>query len=348
MILVDFNGLLFQYIHSCISFKKPELQEDGRYKADDIIRPVKSLIISELFNIQNNNPRYGNVVLCVDNVLSGNWRKDIYKSYKASRVRDSKDPIPLKEIFRSFNNLLRQIDDNTPWKVVSVDRAEGDDCILTLASCIRNEDILIVSSDKDMIQAQKNPMVKQYSPLMKKWISYKTKDVDNLDTWLMEHVILGDATDDVPRIFDETEFTDEFKCYIKTLDIPQDVESFNSLDTKNEVIEKFLSTNPGCSVYTKLRIGPKTVQKMIRDGSIKEFISKYKTNYERNRKLVLAEGIPSDIREKIISCYSVQKDVRVKDIDTFVNYLYDCGLGDLTSNLPSCFRCQPVTIDDFF
>lgn len=348
MILVDFNGLLFQYVHSCVSFKKPEIQDDGYYNADDIITPVKSFIISELFDLQNSNPLKGNVVLCVDNVVTRNWRKELYKKYKSSRVRNENDPIPIKKIFSDFNILLRQINDNTPWKVVSVDGAEGDDCILTIASKTKDEDILIISSDKDMIQAQKNPRVTQYSPLTRKWLSYKTKDMDNLNEWIMEHVILGDSADSIPRIFDEAEFTDKFRAFLKERDIDTDVHSFNESEERDSIIDEFHKSFPDDDVYIKLRIGPKTVQKMIKDRTVYDFVSKYKSNFERNKKLVLAEYIPSDIQDKILSMYNINKNISQKNIDNFINYLGDCGLYDLTSKLPTSFRCGEVTIDDFF
>lgn len=57
------------------------------------------------------------------------------------------------------------------------------------------EKILILSGDKDYIQLHKYANVKQYNPVLKKWIVHS-----NPEQYLFEHVIKGDAGDGVPNI----------------------------------------------------------------------------------------------------------------------------------------------------
>ena len=54
---------------------------------------------------------------------------------------------------------------------------------------------MIISGDKDFIQLHKYPSVKQYSPILKKFV----KD-HNPDTYIKEHILKGDTSDGVPNV----------------------------------------------------------------------------------------------------------------------------------------------------
>ena len=73
--------------------------------------------------------------------------------------------------------------------------AEADDIIGFLCEENRDEKIMIISGDKDFIQLQKFPNVKQWSPITK-------KDVNgfNPTTYLKEHILRGDASDSIPNV----------------------------------------------------------------------------------------------------------------------------------------------------
>ena len=73
--------------------------------------------------------------------------------------------------------------------------AEADDIIGFLCEENRDEKIMIISGDKDFIQLQKYPNVKQWSPITK-------KDVNgfNPTTYLKEHILRGDTSDGVPNV----------------------------------------------------------------------------------------------------------------------------------------------------
>ena len=42
-----------------------------------------------------------------------------------------------------------------------------------------------------------------------------------MDGWLLEHICLGDVADEVPKIVDHTEFSDNFIAYLQENDIEQ-------------------------------------------------------------------------------------------------------------------------------
>ena len=63
---------------------------------------------------------------------------------------------------------------------------------------------MILSGDKDFIQLQKSPNVKQYSPITKKMVNGI-----NPTGYLQEHILKGDTTDGIPNVLSpDNTFTD--------------------------------------------------------------------------------------------------------------------------------------------
>jgi len=156
------------------------------------------------------NDEYGEVILTYDS--KHYWRRDFFPQYKSNRKKnrdaDSKD---WNAIFEILNKIKAEIKDNLPYKFLEVYGAEADDIIATLCKYTqtekdrsRNEKIIIVSGDKDFIQLQKYMNVKQYSPILKKYV-----DGHNPDTYIKEHILKGDTSDGVPNVLSpDNTFTD--------------------------------------------------------------------------------------------------------------------------------------------
>ena len=355
MLLVDFSGIMFQSIHSAVASLKDELrvQDDGRYNVTDIIPAIKGFIISSLFSYQEMFKEYGTMVICLDS-HTNNWRKEVLSTYKARRKTGRDDsPIPFDHIFQYIDELINQFITNTPWKVVKVKGAEADDIILVLAEVFSDvEEVLILSSDKDMIQAQRKSHIKQYSPLVKKWLTFNDKS-NSMSGWIQEHIILGDDTDDVPRITAQTEFTQDFENYMKSINVSFTPKEYLQL-TPEQVIEieenyNVLNKKGGKDIWKNPKMGPKTLQKIINEGRLDEWLDSnelYRPNYERNKKLVLQECIPSAIFNECIIKYKEINKNNI-NINEFKNYLYDNGLMTLAETLPPNFVSGTISIDDF-
>ena len=153
---------------------------------------------------------YGEVILTYDS--KHYWRRDFFPQYKSNRKKnrdaDSKD---WNAIFEILNKIKAEIKDNLPYKFLEVYGAEADDIIATLCKFSqtekdrsRNEKIIIVSGDKDFIQLQKYVNVKQYSPILKKYV-----DGHVPETYIKEHILKGDTSDGVPNVLSpDNTFTD--------------------------------------------------------------------------------------------------------------------------------------------
>ena len=115
-------------------------------------------------------------------------------------------------IFEVLNKIRDEIKTFFPYKVVEVYGAEADDVISTLVKHqakinIRKhkagedlEKVLILSGDKDFIQLQRYPFVKQFNPIMKK----ESKHEDP-KTYILEHILKGDKSDGIPNFLSDAD-----------------------------------------------------------------------------------------------------------------------------------------------
>ena len=346
MILLDFSALMHQMIFSSVKTIQPR-KENEQYITKDFINYTKYLILENIFDIQNRFRNYKDLVICLDNTRNGNWRKDVLGSYKSQRtVTRAKSDINYSEVFKEIDGFLEFLKLHSPYHVVSVPKAEGDDVILCLAKHFaQREPIMIISSDKDMIQAQKHGDVKQYSLLTRKFVTAETKS-DNMEDWLLEHVVLGDACDEVPRVIDETVFSDDFEDFLKTRNITLTPKQF--LEHREKLETKFSELGFEGDFFKKERFGMSTLRRRIRDfGSLDKWLDSnelYRTNFERNKRLVLEEFIPGFILEESTK----QIDTKTNfDFNTFRKYLEENQLRSLEDKMPDCFFTQKITADYF-
>jgi len=140
------------------------------------------------------NKDYGEVVLTYDS--KHYWRREYFPNYKAMRKRGrEKDNKDWDTIFGVLNKIKAEFKDNLPYKYLEVYGAEADDIIATLCKTNQDEKIMIISGDKDFIQLHKYPKVKQYSPILKKYVNGHDPD-----TYIKEHILKGDTSDGVPNV----------------------------------------------------------------------------------------------------------------------------------------------------
>ena len=185
MIIVDYSGIA---LASIIINKTND---------EDMIRHM--ILNSLRMYHKRYKDEYGEMVLAVD--AANNWRRSVFPQYKASRKKNRKEStFDWNEAFRLLNLVREEIAENFPYKVIRVDKCEADDVIGTIVADkstvqFNVEKIMIVSSDRDFLQLQRFPNVKQFSPLLKKELKE-----DNARYYLFNHIIRGDKGDGVPNI----------------------------------------------------------------------------------------------------------------------------------------------------
>lgn len=193
MILVDFSGLAIATIVV--------------NKVDDE-NLLRHMVLNSLRMYRNSyKDKFGELVLCCDG--KNNWRRSYYPQYKAVRKKKRQESdFDWDKAFGIMNDLREELLEHFPYKLLHVDECEADDIIGTLCENTQEfgqyEDVMIISADKDFLQLQRYPNVRQYSPLLKK--EYKE---DAPLVGLMEKILTGDAGDGVPNVLsDDDVFVD--------------------------------------------------------------------------------------------------------------------------------------------
>ena len=257
------------------------------------------------------------VILTIDSRT--NWRKDIFPWYKGHRklLREKEDDTQeaesgwfnFTEYFSNLKTFTQDIKTNLPFKVIEVDRAEGDDVIGVLSTTLPSDKIVIVSVDGDFKQLLKNPKVKLYSPIRKDFITS-----DDPKKELIVKAIMGDKGDFIPSIADKHNFKPEFIEYcLKELNLAQNETNLKvKLDN-----DETLMYNSYFSFMEKYGITPSKVRRfsekeaigLINTDTLNEMLMKdenksLKKRFIRNNKLVNLTEQPQDIKDSIIKAYT--------------------------------------------
>ena len=208
MIIIDNNQIILASIFATI--------RDGEVN-DDIIRHM----VLNTYRMYRNKfkNKYGELVIANDS--KDCWRRDTFPYYKASRRKkqQKESKFDWAVVFDSMNTIRQEVEEIFPFKSITVDRAEADDIIGVLAKQYHmQENIIIISNDKDFQQLQRYPNVKQYSPLKKSFLECKDPE-----RFLVDHIIKGDVSDGIPNILsDDDVFVREEKrqtpCGVKKIE----------------------------------------------------------------------------------------------------------------------------------
>lgn len=194
MILVDMNQISVASVMMHLHMSKRTIPDNNM---------VRHMILNSLRMYRTRfSSEFGELVLCYDS--KHYWRRDYFPQYKANRKRDrKKSDQDWDAIFECLNTIKEEIETNMPYKFLEIYGAEADDIIATICTEY-DEEIMILSGDKDFIQLQRFPNVKQYSPITKKMVNGL-----NPDGYLQEHILKGDMSDGIPNVLspDHT-FTD--------------------------------------------------------------------------------------------------------------------------------------------
>jgi len=203
MILVDMNQVT-------ISNLMVQINQSKTKEVDENL--VRHMVLNSLRGYRTKfGESFGELVLTYDS--RNYWRRDYFPNYKANRKKDrAKSNLDWNSIFQALNAIRDEIKETFPYKVIEVDGAEADDVIAAIVQHIavtpnEFEHVLILSGDKDFIQLQKHNFVKQYSPVLKKFINGIDPSI-----YIREHVLKGDRSDGVPNFLSpDNTFVDELR-----------------------------------------------------------------------------------------------------------------------------------------
>ena len=185
MILIDLNQVL-------ISNLMQQIGSNPKVKLDEDL--IRHMVLNSLRSyVKQFKQKYGEIVVCCDSRKY--WRRDVFPFYKSNRKKDrEKSDFDWNLIFETLGTIRQELKENFPYRVLEVDGAEADDIIAVLsARAAPNEQVLILSSDKDFVQLQKYQNVVQYSPILKRYV-----EAGDPHLYVKEHIIRGDRGDGAP------------------------------------------------------------------------------------------------------------------------------------------------------
>jgi len=189
MILIDFSGLAYAPIAQ-------------RTVAPDDVDLLRHIILNNIRLHRNKyKQRFGEIVIVADG--GGNWRKKVFPQYKYKRDPNrDESPIDWDAAFNSINQVIQDLDENFPYKVIRQWGCEADDSIAELVHYTQEfgnwEDVMIVSADYDFIQLHKYKNVHQYSTVTQKIVKN-----DDPVMYQKLHFLNGCKGDGVPSVVDD-------------------------------------------------------------------------------------------------------------------------------------------------
>jgi len=261
MIIVDLNQIMISNLMVQINGRNAvELSEDF----------VRHMVLNSLRAHKKRFRDYGEMIIACD---SGNvWRRKVFANYKAGRkkVRE-KSGHDWTKIFEIMSKIKDELKEHMPYKVIEIDTAEADDIIAALVkkSYYTNQNVLILSGDKDFIQLHNN-RVKQYNPVLNKFVGKG----ETPSIYIKEHILKGDRSDGIPNVLsDDNVF----------------VEGRRQKPLTKKKIESWFDR----------------MELTLEDSPT--FTEEEQKNYDRNRKLIDLSLIPPELEAKIYNEFTEVK-----------------------------------------
>ena len=261
-IMFDFSNLTYRCAFVMVTeLRMKQFKDFGLFKhkvLNDIIKFSSRFIDPE-------------IVICHDEKDSERhyWRHEFFPEYKSNRKKQE-SPIPKDILYEQFNIIKDEIEENLPWKTISMNAVEADDIIGVIATEYSDDTInVIVSPDKDFQQLLSSENVYQFCPMKYAWI-----DCQDPEYYLFEHVIRGDSSDGIPNIYSDSD----------TLAVAGKKQTQVRKTKINEMWDLYKNSNLA------------TVAKVF-------FTEDQKKRFVENRKLIDLQKIPKSIRTEIKRIY---------------------------------------------
>lgn len=189
MILIDYNQFFLSHIFS------QKFSNDENIDENIILECVLNGI---LFLKKKFKKEYGDIVLCADG--RNYWRRKVFPFYKENRKKNrERYGINWNQILLLLEKIRNEIKDNCPFISLYHENAEADDIISILVKKYNTiEKMLIISTDRDFLQLQIYPNVKQYSSIKDEYLT-----VLNPKIFLCEKILRGDSGDGIPNFLSD-------------------------------------------------------------------------------------------------------------------------------------------------
>jgi hypothetical protein len=300
MLLIDYSQLI---IAGALTFGSDFDKGKDAKKQIDILR--HTILNTLLSDKKKHGAMYGNIVIAVDS--RNYWRRDVFPHYKGARKKNREDSkTDWKAIFDIGAQLREEFKEVFPYNFVNVDGAEADDVVAVLTKYTQTNDlatvglvdnepqhVLIKSNDGDFGQLHKYQNVRQWNPILKKYVpKYGKYD-------LLEKLLTGDTGDGIPNI--------------KSAD------------------DHFMNENSGRQSSITAKIKKHAFEQFDRGEQIYFGDKTMDTNFRRNRQLIDFDYIPENVSNAIVEAY--KSYIPVKNKGAIFNYFVKNRMKQLIANI---------------
>jgi 5'-3' exonuclease len=259
-LLIDFSNIAWATF-----YVSQKITKDKSLSQTQINQHWKYLMLNSVQRLKIKH-KPNETIICFD---SYSWRKKFFRFYKARReMTKRKSGMDHKAFIEVMDEIYEDLKIYFPYKICRAQWAEADDIIAVLVHHLRNmgNQIIIASRDKDFKQLLHNG-VRLWDTQEWKWIK-----CEHPKTYLIKHVLMGDAGDDVPNVrSDDDTFITEGK--------------------------------------RQKNCGPKGVEEILAEG-LQEYIKREGLikNWRRNKRLIMLTKsiIPGKVWNAVIENYEEQ------------------------------------------
>lgn len=189
IVIIDGHNLIFRTIFIAEKHNTQFGTED-----DESFSYWKFIFVKSLMGVISNfEPT--KLILVMDS--KNTWRKEYYPEYKAQRktAREG-SKIDFNKFFPIMDAFYEDLKKTIPNIMhLKVDRCEGDDLIAVAIKYFKDDNVEIISTDRDLNQCLVEKRVKQYDPIKRVYINPLNPAVD-----LEVKIITGDKGDNIPAI----------------------------------------------------------------------------------------------------------------------------------------------------
>jgi len=254
ILIVDFSAINVAVFHAIKTDPKLKDQEDllnfWRHTLLNSVLTKKDIIKPD------------NVILTID---SHSWRNEFFQYYKARRkLEKAKSDVDYEFFYKASDQLIEEMKVHFPWLIIKQHGAEADDIVAILSIELSKEnDVTILSSDKDLLNLTINKNVKFYS-----YRDDQYKTLDNPRETILRHIINGDSGDGVPNLLsDDNVFVSEKR-------------------------------QKGCGPVKQDKILEQGIEEFIKENKLEENWKRNKTLIELS-----SETIPENIWNSVLTSY---------------------------------------------
>lgn len=189
-IVVDMSHLMYRHLFA----SKDLVIENPNIVAHLLLSSLFSIV--NRFEVSTGNP----LVAAFDGRRKEGWRHEFYEknsanfpeysghSYKSNRKKDMELPWP--DIYKVVDSVREVLGEASDVQPIFHPKAEADDIIYAATRFYKDQEVTIISSDRDFHQLV-GPMVRQYDPIKKKQVG-----LDNSKEKLLLDILTGQGRKD--------------------------------------------------------------------------------------------------------------------------------------------------------